>query len=511
MEQYLIGVDVGSSDCKCMIINTAGQIIASKTQSYSTEYPQTNWAQQNPEDWYQASCTTIRMCLEDSTIDPRQVIALAIDGPAHNVALMDGKGCIIYPTIHWSDLRSVEQSEQLEAEMGDQIFNTTFCRVNPAWTLAQLLWLKENETDIWSRLRRILVTKDYVRYRFTDQYETDVYDAIGTQLYDVQAGCWSRELCDRIDFDPDWLPQVQPATNIDGRLTARTAHDTGLVEGLPVAVGSGDSVVEAAGIGALLPGQGLVKLGTAANVNLVTADPYPSDGSITYRHVVNDHWFTITATNAGAFTMRWFRDTFCRYEVEQAKAKNQNVYELIDELAEGSKPGSNGLMFHPYLRGERSPYWDPHLRGNFIGIHARHTIHDFAQAVLEGVAYSLRDCLDVVKSLGEPIKKLHLLGGGAKSRLWRQVLCNVLGEPLIKPVIESAAFGSALLAGIGVGVFKDWEHAVAVCTQTQTQLKPDPQTQGLYDSYFDIYRDVTRDLQQHDRRLSQLASQYTEK
>ena len=505
MVHYLIGIDVGSSDCKCIIMDTTGYIIADKTQAYSTHFPHTNWAQQNPEDWYQSACNTVKACLETSGINPAHVIGIAIDGPAHNVALMDEDGEILYPTIHWSDLRSVPQSDYLDTQYGSDIFKTTYCRVNPAWTLSQLMWLKENEPIVWSRLRRILVTKDYVRYRFTGNYQTDEYDAIGTQLYDVEQECWSSELCALLDFDPSWLPPVLSATAIGGGLTASAAQDTGLIEGIPIAVGSGDSVVEAAGIGALSAGQCLVKLGTAANVNLVTAKPLPSQGSITYRHVVDDYWFTITATNAGAYTMRWFRDTFCRYEVEQAALQNINVYELTDKLAESSVAGSHGLLFHPYIRGERSPYWDPQLRGNFVGIHARHTIHDFARAVLEGVSYSIRDCLDVVKSLGQPIEKLFVIGGGAKSVLWRQILCDVLGETLIKPSVEDAAFGSALLAGIAVGAFDNWEHAVRVCSQSESQIIPNTETRRLYDDYFDVYRAVTQDLQKHDHRLSQLA------
>lgn len=504
MTRYLIGVDVGSSDCKCMIIDTDGHIIASETLSYPTNYPHPTWAQQNPEDWYQAACQSIRTCIQVSEINPLNVLGIAIDGPAHNVALMDKKNCVIYPTIHWSDLRSVPQSKRLESELGDEIFALTYCRVNPAWTLAQLLWLKENEPSIYARLRRILVTKDYVCHRFTGQYQTDEYDAIGTQLYDVKAGKWSQDLLDILDLESSWLPSVAGATDISGKLTKNAARDTGLVEGIPVAVGSGDSVVEAASIGAIAPGTCIVKLGTAANVNLVTSQPLPTHGSITYRHVVNPYWFTITATNAGAFTMRWFRDTFCRHEVEQAEQNKQNVYELINQLAGASTSGARGILFHPYLRGERSPHWDPDLRGSFTGIHARHTIHDFARAVLEGVAFSIRDCLEIVHSLGQPIHQYFLIGGGSKSDLWGQVLCDVLGIDLIKPAVESAAYGSAMLAGISVGLFNGWDEAIAICSQSQIKLIPTESTRKLYDTYFNIYCDITHDLKQHNHRMSQL-------
>jgi xylulokinase len=503
MAGYLMGVDIGSSDCKVMVIDAQGQVIASSAQSYPTFYPRFGWAEQNPEDWYQAVCRAIRACLEAEAVQPADIIGLAVDGPAHNVALMDTAGHVVYPTIHWSDLRSAPQSERLDREHGDRIFALSYCRVNPAWTLAQLLWLKENEPNIWRALRRVLVTKDYVRYRFTGAYQTDVYDAIGTQLHDVAADKWSDELCALIGFDPDWLPEVVSALSLSGPLLPEAARDTGLCAGTPVIVGSGDSVVEAVGIGAIRPGQVVVKLGTAANVNLVTAQPLPSRQSITYRHVVDPYSFTITATNAGAATMRWFRDTFCRLEVEQARAQQLSVYALIDQLADGAAAGADGLIFHPYLSGERTPHWDPHLRGNFFGLRTGHGVQHFARAILEGVAFSIRDCLRVVQGLGQPVEQVYLIGGGAKSRLWRQIICDVVGQPLVKPAVEDAAYGAAVVAGVALGVFADWESAAAVCSRAEDRLYPDPAAQPLYDDLFELYRAIARDLVTHSHWLAQ--------
>jgi xylulokinase len=494
---YLLGVDVGSSDCKVTLIDAQGRVVASSAQPYPTHYPRLGWAEQDPQDWYDAACHAIRSALTAGNIRPESVAALSIDGPAHNVALLDAAGRIIRPTLHWSDLRSTPQSERLARTHGDRIFELSCCQVSPTWTLAQLLWLKENELEHWARLRRILVTKDYVRYRFTGQYQTDVYDAIGTQLYAAQTAEWSDELCDLIGFNPDWLPPVSPATSISGPLLAEAAQDAGLCAGIPVAVGSGDSVVEALGIGAVQPGQGIVKLGTAANVNLVTARPLPSRQSITYRHVVEPHWFSITATNAGASTMRWFRDTFCRLEVQQAQGSS--VYALIDQLAAGAAAGSEGLLFHPYLMGERTPHWDPHLRGSFSGLRAGHGIQHFARAILEGVAFSIRDCLHAVQQLGQPVEQVFLIGGGAKSRLWRQVICDVLGQPLVKPEIEDAALGAAVLAGQAIGMIRDWTGVSGEVT-----LQPNPETRVLYDQLFDLYREFAQDLIAHSHRLAHI-------
>jgi xylulokinase len=502
---YLIGVDLGSSDCKVIITDTHGEIIASSASPYPTHHPRFDWVEQEPQEWYRVACQTIKTTIQAGQIAPERILALSIDGPAHNVALMAADGEVLCPTIHWSDLRSTPQAERLEAEYGRRIFELTFSRVNPSWTLTQLMWLRENEPGVWSKLRRILVTKDYLRYRFTGLYLTDPYDAIGTQLYDVRAGRWSAELCQLVEFDLAWLPSIASPTEIGGTLLPQAARDSGLPVGLPVAVGSGDSVVEAFGIGAIKPGQCLIKLGTAANVNLVTAQPYPSPQSITYRHVVEPHWFTITATNSGAATMRWFRDTFCRHEVLRATTEGVSVYELIDQLGIAAPPGSQGLIFHPYLMGERSPHWDPHLRGDFVGISAQHTVHHFARAILEGVAFSIRDCLQVVESLGEPPETYSLIGGGTRSRLWCQVLCDVLGVPLVKPSVEDAAFGAALLAGVAVGVFPDMQSAARKCARVAEIFQPDTGTHELYDEYFEVYCAVTHDLRAHSHRLARLA------
>lgn len=504
-ETYLVGIDVGSSDCKVMLIDGRGRVVATAAQPYQTHYPRLGWAEQNPEDWFVAARDTLRICVNRAKIDVARIAGIAVDGPAHNVALMDDAGAILRPTLHWSDLRSTPQSERLAAELGDRIFDITYSQVNPSWTLTQLLWVKENEPMIWSRLRRILVTKDYVRYRLTGVYQTDAYDAIGTQMYDVATGEWSSELCDLLGFERDWLPPVAACHSVSGGLLPEVAAAVGLRSGIPVIVSSGDSVVEAFGIGAVEPGQCLVKLGTAANVNIVTAEPQPSRKTITYRHVVDDLWFTITATNAGASTMRWFRDTFCRLEVQQARAQGVSVYTLIDQLAADVPPGAAGLLFHPYLMGERSPYWDPHLRGDFVGISAHHSTRHFARAILEGVAFSIRDCLEVVELLGQRVETLYLIGGGAKSALWRQVICDVLGRSLTKPFVEDAAFGAAVMAGVGVGVFEDWAHAVATCVQTDEVLQPNDEHRNRHDEQFEIYRDITRDLAAHSHRLTALA------
>ncbi|MDE2859817.1 MAG: FGGY family carbohydrate kinase [Chloroflexota bacterium] len=495
MSSFLIGIDVGSSACKCIIVDDGLQPVSQDAQSYPTRHPQSAAAEQGPEDWYRSACQAVRNCLVSGAIEPASVAGMSIAGPAHSVALMDGAGAILHPTIHWSDLRSAPQAERLETDCGDAIFAAALCRVNPAWTLPQLLWLRENRPGVFQRLRHILVVKDYVRYRLTGRYQTDSYDAIGTQLYDVHAGAWSSALLEIAGLAEGMLPEVRPATDISGELSRAAARDCGLLAGTPVAVGSGDSVVEAAGIGAIAPGHCVLKLGTAANVNLVMRDAKPYPGAIVYRHVVDPHWFAITATNSGTSTLQWFAETFCRSAAEHPAG--QPDYKLVESLAANSVPGARGLLFHPYLQGERSPYWDPHLRGDFVGIHRQHRLEDFARAVLEGVAFSLRDCFELVNTFGDSIKQLHLIGGGAESQLWSQIVCDAIGRKLSKPVVQSAAYGSAILAGIATGMFHGWADALKVRPLPTEDLRPVDASRQLYEDNFAAYLAVTRALQPH--------------
>lgn len=504
MPSYLIGLDVGSSACKCMILDDGMRIICECAQSYPTYHPQSGYVEQYPEDWYRSACQAVRMCLEASGVESASIIGLSIAGPAHSVALMDSNGDILRPTIHWSDLRSTPQSERLEVDHGDAIYATTYCRVNPAWTLPQLLWLKENQPTLYKRIRRILLVKDYVRYRFTARFQTDVYDAIGTQLFDVDNDCWSDALLDLVGLAKECLPDILPATEHSGGLTRVAADETGLMEGTPVAVGSGDSVVEAAGIGAIESGHCVLKLGTAANVNLVMQEPKRHSGAIIYRHVVDPLWFAITATNSGISTLQWFAEAFGM--AVKSRAGDRTMHRQIEDLAAESQPGARGLLFHPYLQGERSPYWDPRLRGDFVGIVRRHRLEDFARAVLEGVAYSLRDCYELVSAFADSISKLYLIGGGAKSQLWSQLVCDILGRPLVKPGVQSAAYGSAILAGIATGKFDGWSDAQKVHKLPAELLQPGEESRRLYDSGFETYQAVTRALRPHVRSLGQIAA-----
>jgi xylulokinase len=344
-----------------------------------------------------------------------------------------------------------------------------------------MLWLKNNEPQALKRIRHVLFVKDYIRFLLTGEMACDSIEAQGTLFWDMRNSRWSEELCALADIPLASLPRIGRPTDIVGKISRDAARNTGLAEGLPVVMGASDSAVEDYAAGAIEPGQCVLKLATAGNVNVMTAEAHPHPETLTYSHVVPGMWYSVTATNSAAVCQRWYRDMFCAPGTD---------YATLNELAAQSPPGSNGVFFHPYLQGERSPYWDPHLRGSFTGISMANSRGDCSRALLEGVAYSLRDCYRTIEKMGLRVHEFLLIGGGAKSALWSSIVCDVFNAPVKCPASCDASFGSALLAGVGVGVFKDELAAVRQCLKLDRELRPDAERAHFYTRQFEHYRQI---------------------
>lgn len=345
-------------------------------------------------------------------------------------------------------------------------------------------------------MKRLYVAKDWLRAQFTGTWEIDTIDALGTLMLDAQTGEWSKELCDMIGWPMATLPPIVKPSTVVGKVTARAAQATGLAEGTPVVCGTSDTAAETFGAGMVREGIGVVKLATAATVNVLSPRARPDFSLINYYHVVPDHWYVIAATNSCASAHKWLRDTFFRREGEDGSA----VFDAMDARAAMVRPGSEGLFFHPYLNGERSPYWDPLLRADFVGAGFNHGGGHFVRALYEGVAYSLRDCLEVMKSKELGFATARLTGGGARSALWRQIVADVLNITVELPAVADASYGAALLAGVGIGVFKD-ERAAAEVVQIVSRATPDPVRAAVYDQGFPIYRDIQKALAPINHRI----------
>ena len=504
----LLGIDYGTGGCKVTAIDESGAFAGEASVEYRTYHEHPGWSEQEPADWWTSLCAALKK-LAAKGVDLGSVAACALDGSTHNAVLLGSSGSTaldhvlrdgsfrpVRRTIMWTDQRATAECEALRAESGERIFATCYQMPAPTWTLPQMMWLKANEPEALARTEHVLFVKDYVRCLLTGEAATDRIEAQGTLMWAMPGkpgdpGAWDAELVARSGLAMSAMPRIIEPTDIAGRVTAAAAAETGLPEGTPVVCGSSDSAVEDYGAGAVEPGDLIIKLATAGNVNSMTASAHPHPRTLTYSHIVPGMWYSVSATNAAALCMRWMRDAFYVAGRDGSdKGDIKDVYSLIDREASGSPVGANGVFFHPYLQGERCPYWDADLRASFTGASISSTRGDFARALMEGVAFSLRDCYRTLEEMKLPARRIFLIGGGARSKLWSEIVANVFNCAVAVPEPGDASFGAALLAGTGVGVFSDVKDAVAKCLRISRRIEPDAAAAAEYAGLFACYRRI---------------------
>jgi len=477
--KYLLGIDFGGGASKATLLDTEGNIIAENTVEYPTLHPQNGACEQAPDDWIGALCKNTRSLLEKGRIGSADILALAIDSATHTSLVCDKDFQPLRHAMHWTDSRSRMQAGWLQKKYGQMIFEKTFHKPDTIWTLPQLLWLKENEQTLFGKIRYILFEKDYIRYFLTGIFCTDYIEAQGSMLFDCVRMQWDAQLCALAGITVDMLPPVVKPTDIIGSVTKEASEQTGLQEGTPVICGTTDTVLEVFAAGAVKPGDMTVKLATAGRICVITDRAHPDQHLVNYSHVVDGLWYPGTATKAAAASYRWYRDTF------------GGDYPTLNQGAERVDVGCDGLLYHPYLNGELTPYADPLLCGSFTGIRATHTRAHFTRAVLEGVAYSLLDCKHYLDSLHIPCNRVATaIGGGTKGKLWLQMLSDVLGIALKTTQSSDSSLGSAMLAGIAVGVFEDAADAVEKCVKQKDIIYPNEENTEKYRQVFTVYKQI---------------------
>lgn len=483
----LLGVDLGAGSLKATLVGLDGKVVAEASSPVSTHAPFQGWSEQDPQDWWDAACAAIRQILETANVRPERIAAMSFSAGAHTSVLVDRAGSVIRPAIMWNDQRSWREAGQLAQTHGSRLFEITGNRPTATWTLPQFAWLKANEPDCADRVARVYFAKDWLRSRFTGDWVSDRIDAEGAMLFDRKRGVWSDEICSLIDWPVSTLPDIRPLTSVVGMVTKAAAAACGLAEGTPVVCGTSDTAIETFAAGMTDSRIGVVKLATAATVAVLTETPATAAGIITYSHVIPDHFYAILGTNSCASAHRWLRNTmFSHLPGDQA-------YGSMDLLAQGVSYGSEGLYFHPYLNGERSPHWDPLLRASFVGASFAHGPGHFARALYEGVAYSIRDCYEVLRHAGLGFSRAHITGGGARSALWRQILADVLDVEIAMPANCDASYGAALVAGIGIGAFEN-ERDAAKHIEIVSVSKPNAKAADIYSSGFEHYRHIQSSL-----------------
>ncbi len=489
---YMIGVDIGTSGTKALLIDDAGTVIAASTSEYPLFMPQPLWSEQNPEDWWKATRSSIRAILERSHISPKEIVAIGLTGQMHGLVTLDRQGKVIRPCIMWNDQRTALECEEITSRLGfAHLLALTANPVLPGFTAPKILWMKKNEPTLYNRIEHILLPKDFIRYKLTGDFATDVSDASGMSLLDVKARRWSQEMLDLLGIPLRWLPKVYESVEVTGKLSPEAASLTGLCPGTPVVAGGGDQAAGAVGSGIVKPGIVSVTLGTSGVV-FAHADrlSVEKEGKLhAFCHAVPGAWHVMGVTLAAGGSLRWLRDTLGTEEKESARIKGVDPYDILLEHASQVPAGSEGLYFLPYLSGERTPYPDPLARGAFIGLTTRHTKAHMVRSVLEGVAFSLRDCLELIKNMGFPVQCVVASGGGARSPLWRQILADAFATELITVTsTEGAPYGAALLAGVGAGIFSDVQSACARAISPSIRVAPAPANVLRYAEYYRVYR-----------------------
>jgi len=480
--EYVLGADIGSGSVKLTLLSRQGRIAGTAMWEYPTSHPRIGWCEQDPEDWCRAFRAALAQLLKETGILPVQIKALAPDAATHTAVLLDDNRQLIRPAILWTDQRSIAQVQKLRQTHLPLIRQQTLNAPTTIWTLPQLMWLRENEPTAWKKIRHILFAKDYLRMRLIGSGETDITDTIdaaGSMFYHVTKDCWSEELCKIGGIDPDWLPQICRPDDTAGFVSESAGTEFGLAPGTRVLVGTTDTVMEVLAAGSVEPGHTTVKLATAGRICVITDHKLESPFIFNYRHVVPGLWYPGTGTASCANSYRWYRDTI-----------GKEPYADLNIPAEAIAPGCDGLMFHPYLNGELTPYNDPLLRGSYTGISALHTTAHFTRATLEGVAFSLRDCLSVLQQQGVEMIRVRVIGGGAKGQLWRQIVADILNLELEKTKVDDSSFGAAILAAVGLGWFESFAQAAQACVEVDSVCRPNPENRAVYDRLFERYQAV---------------------
>lgn len=508
MSIYL-GIDIGTSGTKTVAIDSEGNSLATATATYPCHHPKPLWSEQDPEDWWQATVTTVRKVVKQAKLKPADVKGIGLSGQMHGSVFLDRRDKVIRPAILWNDQRTASECDQIEQLAGGRK-KLLGMVANPAltgFTAPKILWLRNHEPKNYQRTAKVLLPKDEIRRRLTGEYATEVSDASGMLLLDVKRRAWSKPLLSQLEIDPSLLAQVYESHEVTGTLTPRVAAELGLSTECRVVGGAGDCAAGAIGNGIVRGGIVSTSLGTSGVVFVHSDTPEvdPAGRLHTFCHAVPGAWHLMGVTLSAAGSLEWFKEALCRSDSELAAKRRGNIHEQLLQEAAETPTGAEGLFFLPYLSGERTPHADPLARGAFVGLTLSHTRGHMARAIAEGVTYSLRDSLEIVSELGIAAKEIRTTGGGAKSPFWRQLQADILGKRVAGMASDlGPAFGVALLAAVGDGAFRDIVEATTATVKTVDEHKPRSRERKFYDRGMHVYQQLYRSLKSDFRAIDAL-------
>ena len=496
-----LGIDIGTSGTKTLAIDERGKILATASSTYPCSHPKPGWSEQDPDLWWAATVATIRDVMSDAELKPADITGVGLSGQMHGSVFLDKDGHVIRPAMLWNDQRTAAECEEIESKAGGR---EALIRLvgNPAltgFTAPKLLWMRNHEPERWAKVAKVLLPKDYVRYRLSGTFATEVSDASGTLMLDVANRRWSTELLDKLDIDLDLLPDCYESPEVSSTVSNIGSEATGLARGTSIVGGAGDQQAGAVGNGIVRPGIVSATMGTSGVVFAHTPEVGfdPLGRLQRFCHAVPGEFcaFGVVLSAGGSF--QWLRNELGDIEVEAAKARKTDPYFLLTEEAALAKPGCEGLFFLPYLTGERAPHFDPYARGGWIGLTIRHGREHLIRSVLEGATFAMRDSLELVREMGTTLTEIRLSGGGARNPLWKQIQADIYGQDVCTSnASEGPAFGVALLAQVGTGGFSTVSEACDSTIKVVETTKVDPAAKAVYERSYPIYRKLYRDLKE---------------
>lgn len=496
MGQLLLGIDIGTSACKIAVFEKNGTVIAAGSGDYPVYYPQPGWAEQNPDEWWTAVCETIKTLLEKNHIDAQEIAGVGIDGQSWSAIPIDQEGNVLANTPIWMDTRAQDICDRINREIGEEnIFALTGNSLQPSYTTAKILWYKENLPQMYEKIDKILQSNAFIAYRLTDALSHDMSQGYGVHCFDMKNGCWNDEMCEKMGIPRSFLPELVPSHQVVGTVTPKAAEKTGLAVGTPVVAGGLDAACGTLGAGVIHVGETQEQGGQAGGMSICIEEYAADPRLILGAHVVPGQWLLQGGTVGGGGVMRWFEKEFAGYEREIADRVGKSSLDQLNEIAQETPPGSDGVVFLPYMAGERSPIWDPNAKGVYYGLDFNKTKGHMVRAAMEGVAFSLKHNLDIAEDTGAKVEELRAMGGSANSLLWTQIKSDITGKPIVVPSSDTATtLGAVILAGVGVGVYKDFEEAVHMTVKLTRRHEPDMEKHRLYQKNYETYLELYKSL-----------------
>lgn len=489
--RYLLGLDIGTSGTKTALFDEYGKTIATAVYGYELYQPKAGYAEQNPEDWWEATVKGIKDVIKNSSIDTKDLKGIGLSGQMHGLVLLDKGNNVIRNSIIWCDQRTEKECEYITDVIGrDRLIEITGNPALTGFTLSKLLWVRNNEVENYNKINKILLPKDYIRFKLTGVFATEVSDASGMQMLDINTRNWSKEILDKFNIDENILALVYESVVVSGAVTEKVAKLTGLKEGTKVVGGAGDQAAGAVGNGIVRDGMISTIIGSSGVVFASTDTPrFDKFGRVhTLCHAVPNKWHVMGVTQGAGLSLKWFKDNFCKEDIRNSKEKCVEVYDLLTEKASKSRPGANGVIYLPYLMGERTPHLDPNVKGAFLGVSLINNQDDFIRSVLEGISFSLKNCLDIIEEMNIDINEIKISGGGAESNIWRQILADILQYQLTTiKASEGAALGVAILAGVGVGIYDSIEEACEKIVKGRDIVSPNKELKEIYADRYALY------------------------